>query len=95
MNNGFIFVLFVVGVLELVLAFVNEKILRKNYKDKKIKNLEGLIKWEKYSNLLIGVLIIIYGVIYLVDYTNPVINYYAPALAVIFGMSYFGRKRYI
>ncbi len=94
MDKGFVFVLLAVGVLEIVLGFMNEKLLRNNYKDKNIKNLEGLIKWEKYSNFLLGIIMIIFAIIVYLDPINPITNYYATFLLVVFGISYFGRKRF-
>lgn len=95
MGNAFKWILIVLGVIEIVLAFKMDVITKRKYENVKVRDIEGLIKWEKVSNIFMGIAIIFFAVL---DIMGGYEKYSTPIITVIFVLmifSYLGRKKFI
>ncbi|SHH12075.1 hypothetical protein [Clostridium grantii] len=95
MNNAFIITMFLLGVLELIMGFYMDKITKVTYAKRNIKNINSLIKWEQNFAYSIGILIILFAMINLIDSNSVILKYYVPILFIVFIVSRFGKKKYI
>lgn len=95
MGNAFKWILIVLGVIEIVLAFKMDVITKRKYENVKVRDIEGLIKWEKVSNIFMGIAIIFFAVLDIMDgyekYSTPIIT----VIFVLMIFSYLGRKKFI
>ena len=95
MNNAFIITMFLLGVLELIMGFYMDKITKATYAKRNIKDINSLIKWERNFAYSIGILIILFAMINLIDSNSVILKYYLPILYFVFIVSLFGKKKYI
>lgn len=93
MESTFKWILVILAIIQIALASQMGKIIRNKYEKMEIKNLEGLIKWEKITSALMGVLILLFATI------NFSINYkkystvFMGAILVLMIVTHIGRKR--
>jgi hypothetical protein len=95
MTNAFIITMFLLGILELIMGYFMDNITKAVYEKRSVRDINSLIKWEKNFAYSIGILIILFAIINLIDSNSVILKYYIPILFIIFIVSRFGKKRYI
>ncbi|MEA4827505.1 hypothetical protein [Clostridium sp. JNZ J1-5] len=94
MGSGMNILLLILGVIEIVFGIFMERFTRAKYENEKIKNLEGLIKWEKYTSILIGILILIFSILGFIGGYEKYGNIFITVILVLLIVTYGGKKRY-
>lgn len=95
MGSGLSSLLLALGVLEIVLGLSMEKLTRSKYANVKLKDINGLIKWDKITTILTGAFIIILSLIGLKSSNETLLNVFLIIVAAIIIISRFGRRKYI
>lgn len=94
MNTGMNILLLVLGVIEIVFGIFMERFTRVKYENEKVKDLEGLIKWEKYTSILIGILILIFSILGFIGGYDKYGNVFITIILALLIVTYGGKKKY-
>lgn len=94
MSTAFSVLILILGVIEIVFAFNMEKFTRSKYSGEQVRNLNGLIQWEKTTTLVLGVALIVFATISLMGFYDEFSNYFLVIILIIMATTFFGRKRY-
>ncbi|QGU95478.1 hypothetical protein GOM49_10600 [Clostridium bovifaecis] len=95
MNSGMNVLLLVLGIIEIVFGIFMEKFTRAKYANEKVKDIEGLVKWERITTMLIGIFMLIFSVMGFMGYYERYSNIIMIIIVVLMVVTYTGRKRYI
>jgi hypothetical protein len=94
MSTAFNALILVLGIIEIIFAFNMEKFTRSKYKGVNVRDLQGLIKWEKTTTLVLGILLIILAAISFVGEYEKYSTYFIGIMLVVMVVTFLGRKRY-
>lgn len=95
MESGMNYVLIALGIIEIIIGFNMEKFTRAKYSSQKIKDLEGLIKWEKYTSIIIGIVILIVAFLGISGMYEKFSNIAISSVLILLVVTYFGKRRFI
>lgn len=95
MNSGMNILLLALGIIEIVFGFFMEKFTRAKYANERVKDIEGLVKWERITTMLIGIFLLIFSVMGFVGYYEKYSNIIMMILIVLMVVTYTGRKKFI
>lgn len=95
MSTSFSVLILILGIVEIIFAFNMEKFTRSKYSRERIRDIEGLIKWERTTTLILGVLLIIIAGISFVGQYETYANYLIGVVLVVMAVTFFGKKRFI
>lgn len=95
MSSGLSYLFLALGVLEIVLGLSMEKLTRSKYANVKVKDINGLIKWDKISTILTGVFIIILSLLGFKSSNQNLLNVFMIIVVAVMIISRFGRRKYI
>lgn len=93
MEGTFKWILVILGIIQIILASQMGKMIKNKYGKMKIKNLDGLIKWEKITSALMGVLILLFATINFSTTYKRYSTVFMGAILVLMIITHFGRKR--
>ena len=68
MSTAFSVLILILGVVEIVFALNMEKFTRSKYSGEQVRDLNGLIQWEKITTFVLGVALIIFAAISLMGF---------------------------
>ncbi|MCY6484227.1 hypothetical protein OW763_07640 [Clostridium aestuarii] len=95
MGKAFQILLIVLGGIQILLSTQMEKVVRNKYRSGEVKDVEGLVKWERIYSIVMGVFIALFGASGLVEgyekYSSILI--YIVIAAMVIGS--IGKRRYI
>lgn len=95
MSTAFSILILILGVVEIVFAINMEKFTRSKYKGEQVKDLKGLIQWEKVTTFILGVALIIFAIVSLMGFYDRFSNYFLIIILIIMATTFFGKKRYV
>lgn len=94
MGQTFNIILLVLGCFEILIAFKMDKITMNKYKGKNIKDMNGLIKWEKIVAISTGIVIIIFAVMGLLSLESYIQNYFIIIIIILMVVGAVHRRKF-
>ncbi len=95
MNSTFKILLVVLGVTEVIIGFKMDIFTRKKYESIKVRNMNGLIKWEKTTTVLMGIVILIFASLSFFEVYNKYNTIFIIAIVMLMFVTHVGRKKFI
>ncbi|MCY6371793.1 hypothetical protein [Clostridium ganghwense] len=95
MSTAFKILLIVLGIVEIILALNMEKFTKKKYASIKVRNIKGLIQWEKITTILMGIAILFFACLSFWGVYAKYNTILTIAIALLMIITYVGRKRFI
>lgn len=95
MSSAFKILLVVLGVTEVIIGFKMDIFTRKKYESIKVRNMNGLIKWEKTTTVLMGIAILLFASLSFLGVYNKYNTIFIIAIVMLMFVTHVGRKKFI
>ncbi|KOA21207.1 hypothetical protein CLHOM_03370 [Clostridium homopropionicum DSM 5847] len=89
------YALVALGIIEIVLGINMDKFTRNKYSSQKVKDIEGLIKWEKFTSIILGICILIMAFVGLMGSYEQYSNIFIMIILALLIITFFGKRRFI
>lgn len=89
------YALVALGIIEIVLGINMDKFARNKYSSQKVKDIEGLIKWEKFTSIILGLCILIMAFVGLMGSYEQYSNIFIMIILALLIITFFGKRRFI
>jgi len=89
------YALVALGIIEIVLGLNMDKFTRNKYSSQKVKDIEGLIKWEKLTSIILGICILAMAFVGLIGSYEQYSNIFIIIILAVLIITFFGKRRFI
>lgn len=89
------YALVALGIIEIVLGINMDKFARNKYSSQKVRDIEGLIKWEKSTSIILGICILIMAFVGLMGSYEQYSNIFIMIILALLIITFFGKRRFI
>lgn len=95
MSSAFKILLIILGIAEVIIGFKMDIFTRKKYESTKVRDMKGLIKWEKITTVLMGIAILIFAFLSFYGVYDKYNTIAIIAIIILMAVTYVGRKKFI
>lgn len=95
MSSAFKILLVILGVTEVIIGSKMDIFTTKKYESIKVRNMKGLIKWEKITTVLMGIAILLFASLSFLEVYNKYNTIFIIAIVMLMFVTHIGRKKFI
>ncbi len=95
MSSAFKILLVILGVTEVIIGFKMDIFTTKKYQSIKVRNMKGLMKWEKVTTILMGIAILLFASLSFFGVYNKYNTIFIIAIVMLMFVTHVGRKKFI
>lgn len=95
MSSAFKILLIILGIVEVIIGLKMDVFTRRKYEATKVRDMNGLIKWEKITTILMGVAILLFASLSFSLAYDRYNSIFMIAIVMLMSVTHIGRKKFI
>lgn len=95
MSSTFKILLIILGIVEVIIGLKMDMFTRKKYDSIKVRDINGLIKWERITSILMGIAILIFASLSFFGAYDKYNTIFIIGIVILMSATHVGRKKFI